>query len=80
MSSEAWGCSSNMPSYDLKCEDCGRSFEVFIQGFLKEQHKVCPECGSRRVDQLFTGFLVGTGSGSGSTPSSGGCGTHGGFG
>ena len=40
-----------MASYDLICEDCGNSFEVFRQGFLKDEDRVCPECGSAEVRQ-----------------------------
>jgi len=43
-------------SYDLKCRSCGNEFEVFVLGFLKDDVKVCPECGGREVEQRFTGF------------------------
>jgi putative FmdB family regulatory protein len=45
-----------MASYDLRCRECGHDFEVFVQGFLKPEAKVCPECQSREVEQRFTGF------------------------
>ena len=45
-----------MASYDLKCRSCGKEFEVFQLGFLKEEAKVCPDCGGREVEQRFTGF------------------------
>jgi putative FmdB family regulatory protein len=45
-----------MASYDLRCRSCGHDFEVFVLGFLKDEAKVCPECGGREVDQRFTGF------------------------
>ena len=45
-----------MASYDLKCVTCGKDFEVFCLGFLKDEVKVCPECGGRDVQQRFTGF------------------------
>ena len=48
-----------MASYDLRCLACGHEFEVFVQGFLKDECKVCPECGSVEVEQRFTGFLRG---------------------
>ena len=60
-----------MASYDLKCGACGRDFELYVQGFLKEDHKVCPDCGSRDVVQLFKTFLQGRAS-----DSSGGSGSH----
>jgi putative FmdB family regulatory protein len=75
-----------MASYDLVCEECGHDFEVFMQGFLKDDAKVCPECGSREVRQLITGFLVSSssrssgGSSSFGGSASGGCGHSSGFG
>jgi len=69
-----------MASYDLLCEECGHGFEVFVQGFLKDGAKVCPECGSRVVRQLITGFLVSSSSRSDGGSPSGGCGHSGGFG
>ncbi|NLO28050.1 MAG: zinc ribbon domain-containing protein [Actinobacteria bacterium] len=45
-----------MATYDLRCRSCGRDFEVFVLGFLKDETKVCPDCGSREVEQRFTGF------------------------
>ncbi len=57
-----------MASYDLICEDCGTAFEVFRQGFLRDDDKVCPHCGSAEVRQKFSSFLHSLGS-----PSRGGC-------
>jgi putative FmdB family regulatory protein len=69
-----------MASYDLLCEECGHGFEVFVQGFLKDGAKVCPECGSVAVRQLITGFLVSSASRSDGGGQSAGCGHSGGFG
>jgi putative FmdB family regulatory protein len=59
-----------MANYDLTCRACGTDFEVFSTGFLKDEQKKCPECGSTDVQQKFTGFMCGTSSRSGA---SGGC-------
>lgn len=72
-----------MASYDLKCGGCGHQFEVFVQGFLKEQNRVCPDCGGTDVQQLFTGFMMGSMGGSDPVCASappGGCGSAHGFG
>lgn len=45
-----------MASYDLRCRSCGKEFEVFVLGFLKDEAKVCPDCGAHDVEQRFTGF------------------------
>jgi putative FmdB family regulatory protein len=50
-----------MASYDLVCNECGHEFEVFRQGFLKDEDRVCPECGSQDVRQKFSSFLSGIG-------------------
>jgi putative FmdB family regulatory protein len=62
-----------MASYDLKCVTCGKDFEVFCLGFLKDDVKVCPECGSRDVQQRFTGFGGVTGLVSGACLDTGRC-------
>lgn len=51
-----------MATYELKCGECERSFEIFRQGFLRDEDKVCPECGSTNVQQKITGFLTAFGS------------------
>ncbi|MCU0307177.1 MAG: zinc ribbon domain-containing protein [Thermoleophilia bacterium] len=47
-----------MPSYDLSCDACGHGFEVFRQGFLRDEDRTCPECGAAAARQLFTGFVT----------------------
>ena len=47
-----------MPSYDLACEACDHAFEAFRQGFLRDEDRVCPECGAADARQLFTGFVT----------------------
>ncbi len=54
-----------MASYDMVCEACGDTFEVFRQGFLRDEDKVCPACGSTDVRQQFSSFLRSLGGGSG---------------
>ena len=47
-----------MPSYDLACTACDHRFEAFRQGFLRDEDRVCPECGAVDARQLFTGFVT----------------------
>lgn len=61
-----------MASYDLVCEKCDNEFEVFHQGFLKDEDRVCPECGSEDVRQKFSSFLRGLGGASSGCAPSGG--------
>ncbi len=46
-----------MATYDLVCNECGNEFEVYVQGFLKEEDRVCPKCDSTDVRQKFSSFL-----------------------
>ena len=59
-----------MPSYDLACVECEHPFEAFRQGFLRDEDRVCPECGAADARQLFTGFVTARPSkGAGAAPS-----------
>jgi putative FmdB family regulatory protein len=59
-----------VPSYDLACVACDHAFEAFRQGFLRDEDRVCPECGAAGAKQLFTGFVTARpGRGDGAAPS-----------
>jgi putative FmdB family regulatory protein len=60
----------SVASFDLICDKCGYDFEVFRQGFLKDEDRVCPSCGSTKVRQKFTGFLKNIGGGCATQPGS----------
>ena len=50
-----------MPMYDYKCLDCGK--ESLIVVTLKEHAAggiVCPACGSKNLQQLFSPFIAHT--------------------
>ncbi len=47
-----------MATYDLVCLQCGRPFEVFVQGFLKDEDRQCPHCGSFTTKQKLSPFLT----------------------
>lgn len=38
-----------MPTYDLKCQDCGERFERFLRRLIRAEDRICPRCGSGRV-------------------------------
>src|SRR5271169_6567351 len=46
-----------MPTYDYKCEACGRTFEKF-QSITSAPIRKCPKCGKLKVRRL-----IGTGAG-----------------
>ena len=53
------GRGAAMPSYDLECSECGLRFEVFRQGFLRGEDRVCSACGGvarQRPEPRVTGF------------------------
>jgi len=46
-----------MPTYDLTCDACAIEFEVFRQGFLRDEDRSCPECGATATQRI-TGFVT----------------------
>ena len=56
---------SPMATYDLVCLECGRVFEIFVQGFLKNEDRQCPSCGSFKTRQKFSPFLTNAANSSG---------------
>lgn len=46
-----------MPIYEFACKQCEKRFEELISVF-REQKIVCPECGSRKVERLFSTFAT----------------------
>jgi putative FmdB family regulatory protein len=47
-----------VPTYDLACTACDHQFEAFRHGFLRDEDRVCPECGASDARQRFTGFVT----------------------
>jgi len=55
-----------MPTYEFHCKECGYSFEFFSTVQEKErkerEHIIsCEKCGSEKVEQVFGGFSILTG-------------------
>jgi putative FmdB family regulatory protein len=51
-----------MATYDFVCRSCANEYELYVPGFVKDQDKVCPKCGSTDVRQKFSSFLRNLGS------------------
>ncbi|TDA68701.1 MAG: zinc ribbon domain-containing protein [Clostridia bacterium] len=60
-----------MPTYDFKCNQCGHRFSL-VTSISGRKNAVCPECASREVTQLLTGFFYARPGGDGAAASSGG--------
>jgi len=44
-----------MPIYEYECRKCGHQFEQLI---LKDMVAACPECKSKKLEQLLSAFAV----------------------
>jgi putative FmdB family regulatory protein len=50
-----------MPTYEFRCLDCHETFEKPVRMADRETARpVCPECGSDRVEQVFSAFFAKT--------------------
>jgi putative FmdB family regulatory protein len=62
-----------MPIYEYQCSECDQVFEVIVQG---SQKAACSNCGSVKLNKLFSTFAVSGGGGGGMPVLAGGaCGT-----
>lgn len=52
-----------MPTYDMVCAKCGHEYELFLTRFIRDEDKLCPECGSTDVNPNVTSFNMFIGSG-----------------
>jgi len=43
-----------MPTYDYKCKECGKVFEVFRRFSDYDKETKCPNCGSDRAERIFS--------------------------
>jgi putative FmdB family regulatory protein len=55
-----------MPTYEFHCKECGYTFDFFSTVAEKEQKErdhtlSCEQCGSDKVEQLFGGISILTG-------------------
>ncbi len=63
-----------MPIFEYECRKCGEIFESFSQRASAAKQPVCPACGSKDAQRIFSVFAgrVEGGTGCGSTASGGG--------
>jgi putative FmdB family regulatory protein len=45
-----------MPIFEYKCRKCGEMFESFAQRATVTKLPVCPSCGSKDAERLFSVF------------------------
>ncbi|TDB39690.1 MAG: zinc ribbon domain-containing protein [Actinobacteria bacterium] len=64
-----------VPTYELRCADCGNRFERFLLRLIRESDKVCPVCESQNVSAGVGGGILGRTSSEAAS-----CGSVGGFG
>ena len=43
-----------MPTYDYKCKECGKVFEVFRRFSELDEEVKCPNCGSEKTEKVFS--------------------------
>lgn len=48
----------HVPTYELRCETCGHSFELFRTRLLRDEDRVCPMCGSIEISRGIGGGQV----------------------
>ena len=56
-----------MPIYEYRCQTCGKVYEQIRRFTEADRDLECPDCKSKRVERLISGFAMGgCGGGSGS--------------
>ncbi len=55
-----------MPTYDLTCTACGHRYDRFIPRMLRDEDRVCPECGASGMKVGVGGGILGSGTASSS--------------
>ncbi len=50
-----------MPIYEYRCKNCRRRVSLFFQSLRESSTPVCPHCGSKELDRLFSSFAIGKG-------------------
>lgn len=70
-----------MPIYEFQCQKCGATLEALRRMGQGPEGLVCPQCGSKKLEQKFSSFATSAAASSGSSSyGSSGCGGGGGGG
>lgn len=48
-----------MPEYEYRCIECGKKFQVTATLNEKKKEETCPDCSSKRVQQVFNNVNIG---------------------
>lgn len=65
-----------MPVYDYRCDDCGKTYDVYHKVREVAEDVLCPSCGSKNHKKLMSVTQMSMGSDSGSGCSDGSCGPY----
>ena len=49
-----------MPQYEFLCKDCKKPFTklLAISSYYEKEKVICPECGSRNIEQQLSPFYA----------------------
>lgn len=67
-----------MPIYEFECRKCKHVFSELFIGSRRVKKPVCPACGAKRVERVFSPFASGSSAkgGGGGKSKCGGCTSH----
>ena len=60
-----------MPLYEFHCKQCEADFELLMRS---DEQAACPDCGTKKVEKLFSVPAAHSGGSTGDLPIAGGCG------
>jgi putative FmdB family regulatory protein len=46
-----------MPTYEYRCQDCGRRFEITCHADERDKLAECPKCHGKKVEPVITSFV-----------------------
>jgi putative FmdB family regulatory protein len=68
-----------MPMYEYRCNRCAQSFTLLQSVHVKPEETICPHCGAKKIQRLFSTFASKVEGSAGPPPTTGshGCGSGG---